>query len=839
MKYLEVILPVPIGRSFTYSVSGDMADAVQVGCRVIVSFGVSKLYTGIVRSISDTAPEQDFQIKEIDELIDQQPIIGAKELRLWDWMAHYYMCSPGDVMKAALPGGLKITSESTVRLIDEFDKWTILTPQETLVAELLSDGKRKTVGELQKGFNMRQKANKEQSKASLQASLMRSVRSLIKKGAVEISESLVETFKPKKETHVRVAPNLLNERALNEALDSLVKTPRRYDLMIKLIEKTSVSSALKLKNRDLLTEVSRAELLRETGASAAVLMGLKAKGMVEVYDYEVNRLQHCTGTVVEQLPLSEAQQQTFDAINKSFGQKNVCLLHGVTSCGKTEIYIRLIKQMMAEGKQVLYLLPEIALTTQITKRLQRVFGDKMGVYHSKFPDAERVEIWQKQMSDKPFQLLLGVRSSLFLPQKNLGLIIVDEEHETSYKQQDPAPRYSARDTAIVLAAMHKAKVLLGTATPSIESYYNAQSGKYGYVRLDKRFGDMLLPEIEVVDVQDLMRRKMMKLPFSPQLETEIRSALESGEQVILFQNRRGYAPVVECSTCGWVPTCQFCDVSLTYHHEDQKLHCHYCGNTFSIPPKCPNCEGHDLRSHGFGTEKIAEEVQKRFPTARTARLDLDTTRSRNSYQKIIGDFAEGKTDVLIGTQMVSKGLDFDRVHVVGILDADSMMNRPDFRSHERAFQMMSQVAGRAGRRARRGKVILQTRRADYPLISYVVAGNYDAMYKEQIEERQLFYYPPFYRLIYVWFKHREEAVVDEAARKMATLMLKAFGGGVLGPDKPSVGKVQMMFLRKAALKVAPNLSTDAVRARLRAIVDEVMAEPKYRSVTIYFDVDPL
>lgn len=825
MSYISVILPVPIGQSFTYAVPEELEGKAMVGCRVVVPFGANKLYTGIVTDADAKKPEGDFQIKPIVDVVDAKPIVGKKELQLWQWMAHYYICSVGDVMKAALPSGLKLTSETNVRIVEEFSEWEKLTKQESQIIDLLQDGKRKTVQSLQKEIP--------------QNSLMRGVRSLIAKGALEISEALVETFKPKKETHVRLAERYFNETALSELFESLQKTPRRYSLVKKLVELTAVNTAIKLNNRQLVEEISRAELLRESGASAAVLLGLKAKGIVEVYEYEVKRLQQHKGGVVEQLPLSDAQQEAFDAIQETFAKKNVCLLHGVTSSGKTEIYIRLIKDALSQGKQVLYMLPEIALTTQITKRLQRVFGDKMGVYHSKFPDAERVEIWQQQLSSKPFQLILGVRSSLFLPQKNLGLVIVDEEHETSYKQQDPAPRYSGRDTALMLAHIHGAKVLLGTATPSIESYYNASVGKYGYVRLDKRYGDMMLPEIEVIDVQDLMRRKIMRLPFSPRLEEEIRNALNNSEQVILFQNRRGYAPVVECATCGWVPTCQYCDVSLTYHHEDNKLHCHYCGNSFLVPEKCPNCEGHDLRSHGFGTEKIEEEVKKRFPQARTARMDLDTTRSRNSYERIIGEFSEGKTDVLIGTQMVSKGLDFDRVHVVGILDADTMMNRPDFRAHERAFQMMSQVAGRAGRRTKRGHVILQTKRADYPLIKQVVDGDYTSMYQEQISERQHFYYPPFYRLIYVWFKHRDERVVAEASVFATRLMLQLFGGGVLGPDKPAVGKVQMLHIRRSALKVSPSVSTADVRAKLRSMTDQVAAQTRFRSVNIYFDVDPL
>lgn len=825
MSFAAVILPVPIGRTFTYSVPPELASKVCVGCRVVVPFGGNKLYTGIVLELTTTQPQGDFQIKPIGDILDGGAVVGSCELQFWQWISHYYICSLGDVMKAALPSGLKLASETTIRLIDDYDQWDKLTPTEAQIADLLHDNKNKTIATLQKKIGS--------------AGLMRSVRSLIAKGAVAVSETLAESFRPKKETHVRLASKYLDEAALNQLFDSLQKTPRRYALLIKLTEMSGVTSAIKLHNPQLLEEVSRADLLRQSGISAAVLLGLKAKGIVETYDYEVKRLRNHRGSVVEQLPLSEFQQTAYDSILASFEKRDVCLLHGVTSSGKTEIYIRLIKHLLSQGKQVLYMLPEIALTTQITKRLQRVFGDQMGVYHSKFPDAERVEIWQKQISSKPFQLILGVRSSLFLPQQNLGLVIVDEEHETSYKQQDPAPRYNGRDTALMLARIHGAKVLLGTATPSIESYHNASTGKYGYVRLDKRFGDMLLPEIEVIDVKDLLRRKIMKLPFSPRLEQEIAQALADHEQVILFQNRRGYAPVVECATCGWVPTCQFCDVSLTYHHDNGRLHCHYCGNSYPIPPRCPNCEGYNLRPHGFGTQKIEEEIKLRFPQARTARLDLDTTHSRNSYEQIIGDFSEGKTDILIGTQMVSKGLDFDSVHVVGILDADTMLNRPDFRAHERAFQMMSQVAGRAGRRTKRGRVILQTRRADYPLVNQIVGNDYVSMYQTQIAERRQFYYPPFYRLMYVVFKHRDERVVNAAASHMTNLMLQAFGGGVLGPDKPVVAKVQMLHIRRTALKVSPTTAVAEVRAKLNALTRQTLEKTQFRSVTIYFDVDPL
>ena len=823
MKYAEVILPVPVGRSFTYALPSLAADTAKVGCRVVVPFGRNKLHTGIVLSLHDEVDKEGFEIREIADIVDTEPIVGQKELQLWEWMADYYMCTPGDVMKAALPGGMKLASETQIRLMEGFDDWNNLTRAEAAVMDMLHNGGQNTVEGLQKAGGI---------------NAMRAVRSLMQKGALEVSETLVDTFRHRTETHVRLSAKYLDETALNELFDSLQKTPRRYSLLLKLVELASVETAIKLHNPQLVEEVSRARLLKEANVSAAVLSGLKAKGIVEVYDYTVGRLRANGGSLAAQLPLSEAQQEAYDAINAQWRQMRVCLLHGVTSSGKTEIYIRLIKQVISQGKQVLYLLPEIALTTQITQRLQRVFGDEMGVYHSKFPDAERVETWQKQMGAKPFSLIVGVRSALFLPQQRLGLVIVDEEHETSYKQQEPAPRYNARDAAVVLAQMHGAKVLLGTATPSVESYHNASLGKYGYVRLDQRYGDIMLPRIEVVDVQDLQRRKMMKPPFSPRLEEEMRQALANGEQVILFQNRRGYAPVVECDNCGWVPTCDYCDVSLTYHHDSNRLHCHYCGNTFAMPERCPNCGGRELRSYGFGTEQIEEEVRKRFPGVSTARLDLDTTRSRSSYRRIIDDFSEGKTDVLIGTQMVSKGLDFDNVRVVGILDADTMLNRPDFRCHERAFQMMSQVAGRAGRRNRQGLVVLQTRRADSKLIGQVVAGDYMAMYQDQVRERKQFFYPPFYRLIYVWIRHRDERVVTEAAHLLAHEMLQGFGGGVLGPDKPVVARVHMQHIRKVAVKVSPGIAPAKVRSILHDAVGKVLAIPRLRSAAIFFDVDP-
>lgn len=826
MRYAEVILPVPVGATFTYTVDEALPQDNLVGRRVVVPFGRGKVYAGVVRSVSDTKPQGDYELKGVMDVLDVRPIVSESQLALWAWIADYYMCSLGDVMKAALPAGLKLESETTVRLCEGFSEWETLTPAEDEVAAQLQDGKNHTVASLQKVVGAQR--------------VLRVVRSLIEKGVAEAGERLASSFRPKKEAHVRLNKKYLSQSALNTLFESLGKTPRRYQMVLKLVEMADVPLALKLKNNHLLREVSKAALLKESAASAAVLAGLKAKGVVEVYDYEVGRLnKEGNAAIVEQLPLSPAQQQAYDGILASFRQKDVCLLHGVTSSGKTEIYIRLIRQALAEGKQVLYLLPEIALTTQITDRLRRVFGNKLGVYHSKFPDNERVEIWLKQAGAQPFDVLLGVRSSLLLPQQRLGLIIVDEEHEPSYKQQDPAPRYNARDAAIVLAHQCGAKVLLGTATPSVETYHNATTGKYGYVRLTQRFGNVMLPEVRVVDIQDLQRRKLMRFPFSPDLENEIRLALEHQEQVILFLNRRGYAPVVECTTCGWVPRCQYCDVALTYHLDDHRLHCHYCGNSFPVPTECPNCHSHELRSFGYGTEKIEEEVHRRFPTALTARLDLDTTRSRQSYARILGDFAAGKTDILIGTQMVSKGLDFGNVRVVGIVDADKMLNRPDFRAHERAFQMMMQVAGRAGRRDTKGTVILQTRQADNPLIRQVMEGDYEGMYKNELAERRKYFYPPFYRLIYVWFKHKDERIVQEGAALMTRQMQEYFRGGVLGPDKPEVSRVCMSHLRRTALKVSPALSTHAVRRALISMAEKVHAAPRLHSLYIYFDVDPL
>ena len=666
------------------------------------------------------------------------------------------------------------------------------------------------------------------------------------KAALPAGLKAEDGYHPKTETYIRLTPQYQSTAALHIALNVLSRAKKQLDVFVEYlslsgwdqIEDSSMANGQSSMVN--VNEITREELMNVSGASAVTIKELEKRQMLETYEVEVGRLNHGGEYHPELIqPLSNVQQKAHDEILFSMLKKNVTLLHGVTGSGKTEIYIHLIKLALERKEQVLYLLPEIALTVQMMQRLQRVFGDKLGIYHSKYSDAERVEIWQKQLSQNPYDVILGARSAVFLPFQRLGLVIVDEEHETSYKQQDPAPRYHARSAAIMLAQMFKAKVLLGTATPSLESYHNAKTGKYGLVELKERYQGIELPEIQVVDTADLQRRKMMAGPFSPLLLARVREALEHGEQAILFQNRRGFAPVIECHQCGWVPTCQHCDVSLTYHRQMNQLTCHYCGYTYRVPTECPCCGSTDLRTRGFGTEKIEEQVREVFPEARISRMDLDTTRTRNAYERIISDFSARRTNILIGTQMVSKGLDFDHVSVVGILNADAMLNQPDFRAYEHAYMMMSQVSGRAGRKNKRGLVILQTKQPKLPVIDYVVRGDYTALYKDLIAERQAFRYPPYHHLIYVFLKHRQETVVHTAAIEMASRLRQWFGGRVLGPDKPSVAKVKQQNIRKLVLKLELGIDMKRVREYLLMAQSQMLADKRYSSLQIYYDVDPL
>ena len=639
-------------------------------------------------------------------------------------------------------------------------------------------------------------------------------------------------YKPKTELYIRLTSPFRSEQALHVALNMLQRADKQQKTFIDYLALSGWDSGVG-------TELTRDELLNQ-GHSLPTINALVKRGLLETYECEVGRLNNSQEPHLENIkPLSTTQQDAFNQIQFSFLKKNVTLLHGVTSSGKTEIYIHLIQQALEQKKQVLYLLPEIALTVQMMERLQRVFGNRLGIYHSKYADAERVEIWQKQLSQNPYDVILGARSAVFLPFQRLGLVIIDEEHETSYKQQEPMPRYHARSAAIMLAQMFGAKTLLGTATPCVETYHNAKTGKYALVELFQRYQGIELPEIQIVDIKDLQHRKMMNGPFSPLLLNKVREALERGEQAILFQNRRGYAPVIECKQCGWVPHCQHCDVSLTLHRSLNQLTCHYCGYTYQVPTECPNCGCTQLQTRGYGTEKIEAEVRDIFPEARIARMDLDTTRSRHAYERIISDFSAGRTNLLIGTQMISKGLDFDKVSVVGILNADTMLNYPDFRAYEHAFMMMSQVSGRAGRKGRRGLVILQTKSPDLPLIQQVVHNDYSAFYRSLIAERQQFHYPPYYRLIDVYLKHRSDSVVETASIELAGWLRHWFGTRVLGPDKPSVAKVKSLSIRKLVLKFEQGINMTEVRKYLALAQQQMLQDKRYSSLQIYYDVDPL
>lgn len=818
-KFVDVIVPLPIANLYTYSLPSSLENTVKEGCRVVVPFGAKKYYTAIVVKIHYSAPEE-YETKDVSEVLDESPALLPRQLPFWKWVADYYLCTLGDVYKAAMPSGMKLESETLVEYNPDFTATEPLPEKEQRILDILSVDTEQCITQLERAGNIK--------------NILPAIKSLLEKDAIHIKEELKRSYKPKTEARVRLAEDMRTEDAVRKLFDSLARAPKQLAVLMKYLELSGWMQEGKLP-----LEVTKKNLVEASGATPSVLSGLIDKNIFEVYYHEIGRLSAAKTETVPLNPLNEAQQTAFNSIMSSFFKKDVCLLHGVTASGKTEIYIHLIEEVMKVGKQVLYLLPEIALTTQITERLKRVFGNRLGIYHSKFPDAERVEIWQKQLSENDYDVILGVRSSVFLPFRRLGLVIVDEEHENTYKQQDPAPRYHARSAAIMLASMYGAKTLLGTATPSIETYYNATHGKYALVELKDRYMHIQLPEIEIVDIKELARKKRMSGHFSPFLLQKMREALENREQIILFQNRRGFAPMIECRTCGWVPKCKNCDVSLTYHKGLNQLTCHYCGYTYNVPKSCPACGGVELINRGFGTEKIEDDIKQIFPQAVVARMDLDTTRTRSAYEKIISDFQNGRTDILIGTQMISKGLDFDRVSVVGILNADSMLNYPDFRSYERAFQLMAQVAGRAGRKHKRGLVVLQTKSPDLPVIHEVVTNDYIKMYDEQTAERSMFKYPPFYRLIYVFLKHRKEDVLDEAAVCMASYLRSGLGDRVLGPDRPPVGRIQTLYIKKIVIKIEQQLSMSKVREYLHQVQRAIIEDERFKSLMVYYDVDPM
>ena len=816
-KFADVILPLPLPKCFTYALPEEMAEGIQIGGRVIVPFGRKKFYTAIVYNIHHSAPEG-YETKEVTTILDSQPILLPLQFKFWEWLSSYYLCTQGDVYKAALPSGLKLESETIVEFNPDFEFTVPLSEKEQTLISLLENKPEQTVSQLEKDSGLK--------------NLLPIIKSLLDKEAIFVKEELKRNYQPKQEIRVRLNEIAKEEAYLHKLFTELARAPKQLVLLMKYLELSHFLNGGNLK------EVSKKELIKKADASPAAFNGLVEKKVFEAYRQEIGRLVTAVQSTIGINPLNEYQLKAFQEIQTSFKKKNVCLLHGVTSSGKTEVYIHLIEKAIKAGKQVLYLLPEIALTTQITERLKRVFGNKLGIYHSKFSDAERVEIWRKQLGKEGYDIILGVRSSIFLPFHNLGLVIVDEEHENTYKQYDPAPRYHARNAAIVLASLYGAKTLLGTATPSIETYYNATTGKYGLVELNERYQDIQLPEILSVDIKELSRKKRMNGQFSPILLEHVRKTLERKEQVILFQNRRGFAPMIECKTCGWVPKCKNCDVSLTYHKGINQLTCHYCGYTYQVPRSCPACESVELVNRGFGTEKVEDDIKTIFPEAKVARMDLDTTRTRTAYEKIIANFEKGKTDILIGTQMVSKGLDFDNVSVVGILNADTMLNYPDFRSYERAYQLMAQVSGRAGRKNKQGLVILQTKSIDHPIIHQVIANNYKQMYADQLAERQMFRYPPYYRLVNVYLKNRNADLLDIMARTMAKRLSSIFGSRVLGPDNPPVARIQSLFIKKIIVKIECNASMEKARRLLLQVQKEMIEDERFKSLIVYYDVDP-
>lgn len=810
--YADVVLPLSLQGLYTYAISSDLANSIQVGNRVIVQFGKKRFYTAIVFKIY-SSEEKTSPIKEIVSILENYPIVTRSQLSFWEWVSFYYMCSLGDVYRAALPSALKLESETYLLLNPDFEGDEPLTANESKVYYQLSPAKSQSIGDIQKQVRL--------------ANIIPYVKSLVDKGAAFISENIQDNYTAKIQPAVRLA-KAYEEEALSRILDDLGRAKKQQQLLMDFLA-LNQESCLVLKK----------QLLNKANSSPSVLAELVKKKILEIYDYEVSRFDYGETDLSSAYELNQFQKKAYVEIVHSFEEKDVTLLHGVTSSGKTEIYIQLIKDAMDTGKQVLYLLPEIALTTQITNRLKTVFGNKLAVYHSKFNDNERAETWNRLLRGGEVQVVLGARSAIFLPFNNLGLIIVDEEHEGSYKQQDPAPRYNARNAAIVLADMCKAKVLLGTATPSIETYYNALSGRYGLVELTKRYEDIELPHIEVVNTKELRRKKQMKSVLSPPLIDSIEKALSKDEQVILFQNRRGFASMLECKNCSWTPHCTHCDVSLTYHKSQRSMVCHYCGASYPVPIECPECKTPTLEILGYGTERIEEEVTTIFPDSAIARMDLDTTRGKRSYEQIINKFEENRTNILIGTQMVSKGLDFDNVSIVGILNADNLLNYPDFRAYEKAFQLMTQVSGRAGRKNKRGLVMLQTAHPTHPVISYVKRNDYHSFYRMQLEERKIFRYPPFFRLITIVVRGRDENTVDCAAKQFTASLKLSFGQRVLGPGKPPVSRIQSLYIRNITMKIENNASIQKVRDSIYYHQNLVFNNPLFRSVLLHYDVDPM
>lgn len=813
--FINVILPLPLEKHFTYSVSQAEAEFLQLGMRVAVPFGKTKIYTGIVAKIHQQAP-QVYEAKPIEQILDEKPIVSQGQLQFWAWLSAYYMCTGGEVLRAAIPSAFLLESETIVQLqhTEELDE-KIFTDDEYLLYEALQRQSSLKIQEIIKLLDKK--------------TVLPVINSLVEKHVVVVNQEIYEQYKPKLERYVRLHREYSTDIKMHELLDNLSRAPKQREVVFTLF---SISAKSK-------KSINVSELSKASKASPAIIKSLIDKDILEELHLQTERLQYEEGELAGSMEMNEFQEQALKEIKDSFETKNVCLLHGITSSGKTEIYVKLIEEAVAEGKQVLYLLPEIALTTQLITRLQNYFGEKVIVYHSKYSVNERVEVYKNVLTNSAkARVIVGVRSSIFLPFQELGLIVVDEEHESSFKQYDPAPRYNARDAAIVLGSMNKCKVLLGSATPALESYFNAGTQKYGLVNLNRRFGNVQLPEIEIVDIKEKQRKKKMTGHFSDRLLEEMKETLSNEEQIILFQNRRGYSPILECNTCGHSPQCPNCDVSLTFHNHNNQLRCHYCGYHMAMQTKCMACESVELSTKGFGTEQVETELKTLFPDQKIGRMDLDTTRGKHGYEKIIRAFEERKIDILVGTQMLTKGLDFRNVRLVGIMNADNLLNFPDFRAHERSFQLMLQVSGRAGRTQKRGKVLIQTYNPHHRIVQQVSANNYQEMYLEQLEERRQYKYPPFYRLIRFTLKGRDYSKVNEASAWLAKSMSNVFQENILGPEFPPVARIRNEYHKNILLKIPQKQSLLKTKEVVEKILQSFRAIGGYRSVKLVVNVDP-
>lgn len=818
LKFADIILPVPLPRLFTYEIPDEFHSALQKGLRVIVPFGKKKQLSGIVFDVHTNKPEL-YDTKPIIAILDNEPLVTKQQLDLWQWIANYYQCSLGEVYKAALPSGLKLESETRFFYNPEFEAMTSLPDKALMVLDYLTKEKHCSISELNKITGLKNSYP--------------ILKNLIEQQAVFFDEHVAAKYKPKAEPFLFLSPEMQSENALKKAFDQLERAPKQLHLLMTFIQKSGGVQHVITGQR-----ILRKDVLDEQENAAASVNELIKKNILVQELQQVNRLDFTLSPTSDKKRLSEEQDTALKLIKNGFIVGKPVLFHGVTSSGKTEIYIHLIDEVIKQGKQALYLLPEIALTTQITTRLKTFFGNKLGIYHSKFSDEERVEVWNDLLNKKNYQIILGVRSSVFLPFTNLGLVIIDEEHENSFKQYDPAPRYHARDVALVLAKSFNASVLLGTATPSIESYYNAQTEKFNLVELQSRFEGILLPEIRVVNTREAYRKRSMQSHFSPELIELMGKALKNKEQVILFQNRRGFAPYLECAKCAWIPRCTHCDVSMTYHKNIDQLVCHYCGHSVVTYSTCQACGNPSLFTKGFGTQKIEEEIKAIFPESKVARMDYDTTRSKTGYEKLITLFEQGKLDILVGTQMVTKGLDFDRVSIVGILNADNMLNNPDFRAFERSFQMIAQVSGRAGRKNKRGTVILQTANPEHPVIQLVKSNDYISFYNQQIEERQQFKYPPFYRLVFLTIKHKNSETAKRAASELAQKLRSVFGNRIIGPQVPPVNKIQDFHIQRILIKLERHSSHAKAKDLIQECTNHILSREPWRYVSIVADVDP-